>query len=71
MAARTTSTCRAVAGAVRIRLKTALTGEDYVGSVVLRNRADPSLAQHGLRLSPARQLRTPDSASFCGAASAT
>ena len=56
MLAHTTSTRRAVAGAVRIRLKTALTGEDYVGSVVLRDRGDPSLAQQGLRPSPARHL---------------
>ena len=64
MAARTTSTRRAVAGAVRTRLKTALTAEDYVGSAALRNRADPSLAQQGLRHSPARHLRSPDGASF-------
>lgn len=53
MAARTTSTRRAVAGAVRTRLKTALTAEDYVRSVALRNRTDPSLAQQDLRPSPA------------------
>ena len=45
--ARTTSTRRAVAGAVQIRLETDLTGEDYVKRQAWRDASAPECPWHG------------------------